>query len=199
MKGHYAVLGWGSLIWDLDDLAPHVTGPWLMGAGPCLPMEFTRVSPKRKMGLAVCLDPEHGVPCPTHVIASRRDILGDVVRDVAARERTSWEHIGGVCLPTNTRQGRDEIGDIVADWCASEGWRGAVWTDLLTNYQEALAERFSVTHAVTYLQGLSGESLDEAVRYIENAPKGTDTPLRRALATEPWWQNEAARLRRLPD
>ena len=56
LKGRIAVIGWGSLIWDLDNLAHLITGDWMMGAGPSLPFEFTRVSPKRKMGLAVCPD-----------------------------------------------------------------------------------------------------------------------------------------------
>jgi len=69
----FAIIGWGSLIWDLDDLGPHVRGAWAMGAGPRLPMEFTRVSPKRRRALVVCLDPRHGVPCATNAIASARD------------------------------------------------------------------------------------------------------------------------------
>lgn len=198
MKGHYAVLGWGSLIWDLDDLAAHVTGPWHMAAGPMLPMEFTRVSPKRKMGLAVCLDHRDGTPCPTHAIASRRHGLTDAVADLAARERTTPDHIGGVCLGTETRQGRSEIADMVAEWCHATSWQGAVWTDLQTNYFEALGTAFSVPHAMDYLRTLAGDSLDEAVRYIENAPPATDTPLRRALALDLWWQGEAARIRDKP-
>jgi hypothetical protein len=82
-----AILGWGSLIWDLDDLAPNVEGPWSMRAGPRLPMEFSRVSPKRLMGLVVALDPLDGVACPTHAIRSRRTRLADAIADLAARER----------------------------------------------------------------------------------------------------------------
>ena len=58
----YAIIGWGSLIWDLESLEPHVRGDWSMGAGPRLPMEFTRVSPKRKRALVVCLDAERTAP-----------------------------------------------------------------------------------------------------------------------------------------
>jgi hypothetical protein len=35
-----AIIGYGSLIWDLADLAAHVEGPWRRGAGPHLPVEF---------------------------------------------------------------------------------------------------------------------------------------------------------------
>ena len=69
LEGRFAVLGYGSLIWDLDDLAPHVELPWAMGGGPLLPMEFSRISPKRKMGL-LSFSTDNGVPCPTHAIAS---------------------------------------------------------------------------------------------------------------------------------
>ena len=189
----YAVLGWGSLIWDLDTLAPHVRLPWAMRAGPRLPMEFSRVSPKRRMGLVVCLDPG-GVPCPTHAVASTRGRLDQAIADLARRERAPEHRIGGVCLTTGASQGREAIAATVREWCRGAGWAGAVWTDLLPNYAEMLGEDFSVERGAAYLHTLAGESLDEAVRYIENAPATTDTPLRRRLSTDPWWRAQAMRL-----
>lgn len=189
----YAVLGWGSLIWDLGTLAPHVRLPWVMQAGPRLPMEFSRVSAKRRMGLVVCLDPA-GVPCPTHAAASTRTSLRDVVADLARRERAPKRRIGGVCLATGAAQGREAIAMVLRDWCRAAGWTGAVWTDLLPNYAELLGEAFTIERGMAYLRTLSGESLDEAVRYIENAPATTDTPLRRRLSSDPWWRAQAARL-----
>lgn len=191
----YAVLGWGSLIWDLDNLEAHVRGPWRMGEGPDLTMEFTRISPKRKHGLVVCLDPVHGVPCLTHAIASVRATAEEAALDLAARERAPRAMIGTVCLRTGASFGRsDLIVDAVRAWCEAQGWAGAVWTDLESNFHELRGSPFSVPRAIAYLRTLSGESLDEAVRYIENAPSETNTPLRRALAREPWWQDTARRL-----
>ena len=89
VRPRIAILGFGSLIWDLDDLAPQVEGPWSMRAGPRLPIEFSLISAKRKMGLALCIDPEAGAPCATHAIRSRRDDLEVAAADLAARERTS--------------------------------------------------------------------------------------------------------------
>ncbi len=191
----YAILGWGSLIWDLDDLAPHVRGGWEMGAGPVLPMEFTRVSPKRKRALVVCLDAVHGTGCATSAILSTKAEIGAVVADLAARERAPAERIGAVCRPTGHRQGSSsEVAGRVADWCAARGLAGAVWTDLPSNFAEELGTGFSIPRALAYLRTLAGESLDEAVRYIENAPATTDTPLRRALGSDDWWLGEARRL-----
>ena len=194
LQDRYAVLGWGSLIWDLDTLAPHVRLPWRMGAGPRLPMEFSRVSAKRRMGLVVCLDPEVGVPCQTHAIASARGALAQAIADLALRERAPELRIGGVCLASGAAQGREGIVGIVRDWCRQTGWTGAVWTDLLPNYAETAGEAFSPERGMAYLRTLAGDCLDEAVRYIENAPATTDTPLRRRLATDPWWRAQAARI-----
>jgi hypothetical protein len=191
----YAILGWGSLIWDLDNLAPHVRGDWAMGAGPVLPMEFTRVSPKRKLALVVCLDAVHGAGCITNAIASTRSDIGAAVDDLARRERAPEHRIGAVCLASGQENGTSPaIGEGVRQWCLAGGWRGAVWTDLPSNFTEHLDEAFTIPRALEYLRGLSGDSLDEAVRYIENAPAATDTPLRRKLAGEAWWSAEVLRL-----
>lgn len=192
MKGRYAIIGWGSLIWDLEILAPHVDLPWQMSAGPCLPMEFSRVSAKRKMGLAVCLDAEFGDACPTHVVPSVRNTLADTIADLAARERAPVARIGGVCLALGQEQGRAQYARIVADWCRANGWQGAVWTDLESNYRALREEAFSIPVAMAYLKTLEGEQQEEAVRYICNAPVATDTPLRRALSREAWWCDLAA-------
>lgn len=187
LRGRIAILGWGSLLWDLDDLAPKVAGPWALRAGPRLPMEFSRVSPKRLLGLALCLDPAVGVPCPTHAIRSIRSDLDAAVEDLAARERAVAARIGWA----TARSGLSRLPPVaaaVAAWCAAEGWDGAVWTDLEPNFAETTGTEFSVARGVLYLKGLAGESLAEAHRYIRRAPPATRTPLRRALVGDPWWR-----------
>lgn len=197
LAGRIAVIGWGSLIWDLDDLAPKVEGAWLMRAGPVLPFEFSRISPKRKLALAVCLDADCGAPCPTNAILSHRDDIHQAAEDLRARERApAVERIGAFCARTGFRRSRiAAVGAAAADWCRATGAAGAVWTDLESNFEEVKGALFSVAAGVAYLQTLEGESLGEAVRYIENAPEATRTPLREALATNSWWREQAAQLR----
>lgn len=194
MDGRYAIIGWGSLIWDLEILTPHVDLPWRMRAGPALPMEFSRISAKRKQALAVCLDIDRGEPCATHAVPSRRAAIGPVIEDLAAREWAPVRLIGAVCLNTGHEQGRAAFVEIVAAWCREKGWQGAVWTDLTSNFAAQENRAFSVPNGASYLKRLQGESLDEAVRYISHAPETTDTPLRRALDRDPWWQAEKRRL-----
>lgn len=179
------------MLWDLEILAPHVRLPWLIEGGPALPMEFSRVSAKRKLGLVVVLDPVNGVPCPTHAVASVRDSIAVAAEDLRARERAqSIAQIGAVCLETGLARSRHtQTASRVRTWCEQIGARGAVWTDLEANFRAHAGSTFSLDSARAYLRSLRADSLVEAVRYIDNAPAQTDTPLRRSLANDPWWQS----------
>ena len=187
-RGAVAILGWGSLLWDLDDLAPKVAGPWDLRAGPRLPMEFSRISPKRLMSLVVCLDPEHGVGCATHAIRSTRGDVAEAVADLAARERAPLGRIGWADAGGRGAGRMPEVVAAVGAWCAERGWAAAVWTDLEPNFRETTGAAFTVAEGVGYLGTLRGDGLDEARRYIRQAPATTRTPLRRALACDPWWR-----------
>lgn len=190
-RDRIVILGYGSLIWDLDDLAPHVEGDWAMGAGPAFPLEFSRISPKRLMGLVVCVDPVEGAPCPSHAIVSRRATAAAARADLARRERAAEAHVG-VWDRGGAAAGR--IAPLVGEWCAATGAAGAVWTELPANFAEAAGQPFDHAAAEAWLRGLEGPARDEAVRYIQNAPAATDTALRRRLAGLDWWRAEAARV-----
>ncbi len=189
MPAPIAILGWGSLLWDLDDLAPWTDRTWRLGSGPRLPMEFSRISPKRKLGLVVCLDPLTGVACTTHVIQSVRQTLPEAVADLAARERAPLHRIGWADRNGDGHSRMPEIVVAVAAWCRDTGRSGAVWTDLEPNFRDHTGLDFSVDQGIAYLQTLRGDSLDEAHRYIRNAPFTTRTPLRRKLSRTAWWRN----------
>lgn len=189
MQGKFAVIGYGSLIWDLEVLEPHVSLPWHMGGGPRMPMEFSRISPKRLMGLVVVLDAEHGVACATHAVPSRRESIHAAAEDLRERERSpSIDFIGAVCLQSGFQRAHSPaIAEVVRAWCEEHEVSGAVWTDLPKNFAEHAGEPFSLEAARRYLRTLEGDSLAEAVRYIDNAPVETATPLRALLATDDWW------------
>ena len=163
-----------------------------MRGGPTLALEFSRVSAKRKMGLAVCIDEAHGAPCVTHAILSVRATAEAARDDLAARERAPRDLIGAVSLSEGRAEGRTAAR--IADWCRAQGLDGAVWTDLRPNFEEHAGVPFDHDAAEAWLLGLTGESRDEAVRYIRDAPPETDTPLRRRLDARAWWQAELARL-----
>lgn len=184
-----AVIGWGSLLWDLDDLAPHVTGQWQVARGPTLPFEFVRVSPKRQQALVVVIDADHGAPCATSHIESTRDTLEQAVEDLARRERTTANSIGHLDRHGTVVQTRHNFArDAISAWLHASSYDAAVWTDLTGNYEEILGAPFTLPGAIAYLRTLEGASLIEARRYIESAPANVETPLRAALRQEAWWQ-----------
>lgn len=184
------ILGWGSLLWDPEILTPHISPPWLMAGGPRLPMEFSRISPKRKMSLVVVLDPVDGVDCPTHAVASTRTTVAEAAVDLAKRERAPMEGIGMVCRVTGARRSTaGPIEEAVLRWCEAKGADGAVWTDLHRNFEAEQGRPFTLDRGYDYLRSLGGASLEEAVRYINSAPPQTDTPLRRRLMADPWWRS----------
>ena len=194
MDRQIAIIGWGSLIWDLENLVPHVHGSWQMRKGPELPLEFSRVSPKRKKALAVCVDPMDGVPCFTCVITSKRTTVAEAQTDLARRERAPQGFIGTFDAESGQSHGRPQIAFKIAQWCQVNGWAGAVWTDLHPTFTATTGLMFSTEAGRDYLRSLDGEGLDEAVRYIERAPATTNTRLRRHLRDDSWWQEQVVRV-----
>lgn len=184
-----AIIGYGSLIWDLDDLEAHVAGPWQRGAGPCLPVEFARISPKRKQALVLVVDDAAEAPSPTSVIASARAQLDDAVTDLARRERCPPEKLGIAVKGGRHRIGRSAPAMAAVEaWLANSLFDAVVWTELDGNFTHITGETFSLIAAEAYLRTLAGESLAEAWRYIEYAPEETDTPLRRHMRAQNWWR-----------
>jgi hypothetical protein len=189
MTERIAIIGWGSLLWDLENLTPHVSGEWARDLGPRLPLEFVRVSPKRLDALTVVVVRVHGVSCASSFRLSRQSDVNMAAANLAARERSTLDHIGFVSLGTGRHHSRlPETVDLVAAWLEGAGLDAAVWTDLPGNFRERTGQDFSIAAAVTYLGGLPEPSLVEAKRYIASAPAAVDTPLRRELDRHDWWQ-----------
>ena len=186
-----AVIGFGSLLWDLDDLAPKVSGEWKMYEGPILPLEFSLVSRKRHYALALVIDYGDGAPCPTCVIESVRSEIGAAIVDLANRERMEPTNIGFVDRNTGeSHSHREETRNTFWNWIEDSTYDGAVWTDGERNFEALTGRAFSLKTAQDHLRSLQGISLEEARRYIRNAPARVETPLRRALEGAPWWHND---------
>ena len=186
-----AVIGFGSLLWDLDDMAPKVSGEWKMYEGPILPLEFSLGSRKRHYALALVIDYGDGAPCPTCVIDSVRSEIGAAIVDLANRERMEPTNIGFVDRNTGeSHSHREETRNTFWNWIEDSTYDGAVWTDGERNFEALTGRAFSLKTAQDHLRSLQGISLEEARRYIRNAPARVETPLRRALEGAPWWHND---------
>lgn len=172
-----AILGWGSLIWNLGGLP--ITGEWMAG-GPVLPIEFSRRS--RDGRLTLVIDPEHGEPVTTLYAQSSRNNLSQVLADLRKRERTHLNNIGYVDIQTGQSQCRvPALLNGLREWTNLKALDAVIWTDLGTNIPN-----FSIENAEAYLHGLTGEAASAAREYIIRAPVQTDTPLRRRLSQSRW-------------
>ena len=190
-----AIIAYGSLIWDEECLAPHITGGWARGAGPALPVEFSRISPKRRGALVLVID-ESAAAVPTSVTTSRRDGIMAAAGDLARRERAPLAAIGMADRSGRTANCPPAVGARVVRWLRGQARHAAaVWTNLPGNFAAETGRPFDHAAGLAWLRGLSGESLREAWRYIAFAPAETDTAFRRHLAAHPWWQALDRRMR----
>ena len=181
--GSIVILGWGSLLWKPRDLPR--AGDWHQ-AGLLLPLEFSRVS--RGGQLTLVLDPAHGVECDTWYVLSPQADIAVTVGDLRRREGTrSTRPIGYVAVDDARENGRlSDLTNRIRSWGTTRGFRGVVWTDLPSNFQEHTGQPFSVSAAATYLSHLEGKPLQDAREYIANAPKTSMTPLRRHVQESGW-------------
>ena len=185
-----AIIAYGSLIWDEDNLAPHISGGWRERAGPRLPVEFSRISVKRSGALVLTIDEQAGHRVATHVTRSTRDELPAAARDLARRERSPLSAIGMVRKGLPPVNCRPAIGRIVHDWLLAQGeFDAAIWVNLPANFERRTGRRFDPAAGLAWLRRLSGEQLREAWRYITFAPPASDTPFRRYLRADPWWRS----------
>lgn len=188
-----AIIGWGSLLWDPDNLrealVPGSDGApaWALATGPALPLEFSRISAKRHGALTLVIDPRSGAPQRTHVAVHRpsaapddpSEALASAQRDLAARERAPLDRIGAAPPGASVAA---PGGAEVAEWLRQSGFEGAVWTALPSNFEDVSGRTFSVDAGLAHLESLSGHARQEAFRYLREAPASIDTPLRRAAA-----------------
>lgn len=185
-----AFLGWGSLIWDQGPEFDSKTGPWTSG-GPVLPIEFCRISSKRKGALVLVIDPKLGTQVEVLHALSLRDDPNDALSDLRKREGTSMKKIGFVNLLTGKERGRHrELVTTIKDWAQQMDIQVVAWADLESNFKSKKGVEFSHEAALDHLKSLNKAGLREAVKYIVNAPAQVDTKFRQWLATEPWFQEQ---------
>lgn len=186
-----AIIGFGSLIWDLESLATSVRGGWKMYAGPLVPIEFSLVSKKRLGALALVIDEDHGTPCPTCVIESTHTDLQAAIHELARRERTAEDTIGFFDRSNGERRAVGiHTAGLFENWIESTTYDAVIWTDGESNFLRTTGSVFSLPAAREYLLSLDVPARREAQRYLRNAPKRVDTPLRQTSLTAGWWATD---------
>jgi hypothetical protein len=176
------ILAWGSVIWDPRDLK--VLDPF-KPTGPCLPLEFCRISRDGRLTLAI--NETFGAPCTTYSATSAFKELDAAIENLRERENMPGpKGVGFVALPTH-KQSKTAIErhptavKAIEEWIAASGFDAAIWTALVTNFVERTKEHFSAAAAIRHLENLNKDARDRALTYIRNAPAQIETPVRRAV------------------
>jgi hypothetical protein len=189
-----AILGWGSLLWDKRpefDAFENQHQEWC-DDGPCLRLEFSRVSKSRGKALTLVIeDAPRGAECVVAYALSKRESWEDVVCDVRDREGTTAANVG-FCFADKTKPVRARNGlvlETIRNWAVARGLSTAVWTDLPNNFAEMSEPRaaFCVQAALAHVQTLPPEGKRRAAEYVWRAPAFAQTPVRAALQAEAWF------------
>jgi hypothetical protein len=178
-----AVLAWGSLVWDRQELQ---AASDFVANGPLLPIEFCRVSPDGRLTLVV--DETFGAICTAHSAPSAIQSLEKAIQNLRVREKTNAAGVGFVETASGKRsdsamQRHPDVVATIAAWAQSNGYDAAIWTALASNFEEPDkgGEPFSVTAAIRYLETLKsrdGAAFGRALAYIRQAPVEVETPVR---------------------
>lgn len=185
-----AILGWGSLLWDSRPEFDSQHGEWRPD-GPTLPIEFCRVSSTRGGALTLVIEHQFGAQCTCAFSISARKNPDDTISDLRCREGTTLANIG-YYFADGTRQYAQSEATLTAvqAWAHAKNIDVVIWTDLRSNFstKSSVRKPFSVANAIAHLQLLPSEAKANAAEYIWRSPMLVDTPLRRAVQTEPWFQ-----------
>ena len=202
-----ACLGWGSLVWKLEDLLVEKlrsdlpVPPWTRCAegkvgdwqcdGPPVKVEFLRQSKDKRLTLVL-----HASAAPVPSLWARMtvDNLNTAVKDLKKREETTEENIGrwsrGQADPKN-------IPGLVV-WAISRDIKHVIWTKLEPKFKNQL-HPLTKDQAVAYLSELPDAERVKAEEYVRQTPQQIDTAYRRYIVRclGPEWEVESV-VRRLP-
>jgi hypothetical protein len=184
-----AILGWGSLIWDRRKEFDGQHEDW-QSDGPNLKLEFSRVSQTRCDALTLVLDAQNGTSCRVAYAISKRENPDDAICDLRCREGTTLSKIGFYLADGTRGQSRDrESFASIGAWAAGKKIDVVIWTDLESNFKDKgrCGKSFSIKNALCHIQALDAEGKAKAAEYVWRAPAFIDTPLRKALQSQPWF------------
>lgn len=172
-----ACLGWGSLVWDPDNLQVRAT--WLTD-GPLVQIEFLRKSGGERITLVL-----HESARPVRSLWALMDIedIDDAAENLRAREKTNPRRIG-------VWQSGQDAPDLIEDlpsWAQERSVEAVIWTALGPQAPDGAQRVPTFEETIAHLKGLTGKELNDARRYVRNAPRQVDTPFRRRFEVELGW------------
>lgn len=174
-----ACLGWGSLIWDQQNLK--VQHEWLKN-GPQLPIEFTRHSSDDRITLII---DKEAKPITVLWALMESEKLDEALNSLIIREKViRKDDIHSVRVSDITD---DSIKLNIIEWLKLNKIDAAIWTGL--SYSKKTNNiRPTLSYIINHLSTIKDEEKKhEAEKYIRKAPEQIDTEFRRAIIKKLGW------------
>ena len=192
-------LGWGSLVWDPDDLPIEQTDPveraWLLD-GPHLPVEFARHSNGGRMTLVV-VPGRRLVPVLWTLMlvrdleAAKRSLA---MRECRRRDRRlvaadRIQRFVNESCGYGTRDGdsRGQCANLVRQWAARRDVEAVIWTDLPAKFNGINGQIPNAEEVIEFLRHREGQERQDAMEYIMRTPKQILTDYRRQIEAQLQW------------
>lgn len=172
-KKQIACIGWGSLIWNPENLK--CTNEW-QSNGPLLPIEFTRISKDKRVTLII---DEAAKPIQTLWSLMNTENLREAIESLKEREKS--EKIDFV---TATEASEDPVKHKIIEWLRLYHLDAAIWTSL--SYKQN-STRPSIDDIVAHLKSLNQSDRTRAEEYVRKAPKQIMTEYRKRIEEELGW------------
>ena len=175
-------LGWGSLIWNPEDLP--LSGSW-QSDGPGLPVEFARESGGGRMTLVLVRNTE-----PVPVLWSELNVanLDEAKLALAERERVSAKNIPySIGFWTREQRSKSIVSREVSDWAVSKDFDAVVWTALKPGFKSKRGVLPSVEDILQHISKLAPKIKVDAEDYVRKAPEQIRTKYRGVLEQKLGW------------
>lgn len=176
-----AILGWGSLIWNPQNLNYNTETGW-QSEGPILPIEFARISNDGRLTLVIT---EDGTDIKTLFAISAFEILDKAILNLAIREGSSIANIGFYEKTNNQFSPSDfKFQKNIIDWMQLNNDIDAIiWTNLGENWKTKLV----IKDRISYLSNLENSKKEKAEEYIRKTPNQVRTKIRIEIEDSLHW------------
>ena len=175
-------LGWGSLIWDPQNLP--FQRSWFCD-GPFLPIEYARHSSRDRITLV--LTPGAAMVRSLWTLMLVNDL--DMAKiSLAKREGIPAKNIQkdvGFCSGATKSDGVSS--DVIAKWASCIGLDTVVWTALPPKFDGQDGKIPTAEDVISFLRHPSQKYPGKAEEYIRKTPRQIDTEYRRRIEAELNW------------
>lgn len=185
-----AILGWGSLIWNPENLEIDKTkgeNGWC-DDGPELPIEFARISNNGRLTLVI-VDKTEAESIQTLYAISMYTELDHAVLNLAVREGCGKDKIGSYDRSDNKFvPDKFKCKEEIKNWMfENEDINAVIWTNLTRKFKNKIGLDWNEENVVNYLNYLPLEIKALAEEYIRKTPAPINTKMRQVIEKELDW------------